>query len=131
MSTSVHLFSDAELTALLRESQANNMINNISGMLLYSEGSFVQAIEGTAEDVDKTYEKIKKDPRHKNIIKLTEGEIDERIFAYWSMGFKKVSKTDLSIFDAYIDPTEPYLLENKDFHPAITILKTFADTNQF
>jgi hypothetical protein len=58
MSTSVRLFNNTELKQILRKSQANNAVNNLSGMLLYSDGSFVQVLEGSAEDVDTTYFKI-------------------------------------------------------------------------
>jgi len=129
MSTSVRLFNDAELKQLLRTSQANNAVNKLTGMLLYSEGTFVQVLEGEAEVLDKIYAEIQHDSRHKNIIKLAEGNLDERIFPFWSMGFKTLSADDLSVFDAYIDPHEKELWGKDDFHPAITILKTFAESN--
>lgn len=38
---------------------------------------------------------IKKDPRHSNVTVLERKQITERKFADWSMGFKKISDTDL------------------------------------
>ena len=131
MSTSVRLFNDADLKQILRESQANNTTNNLSGMLLYSDGSFVQVLEGNKKDVDETYIRIQKDTRHKNIIKLGEGDLPERLFPNWSMGFKLLSTGDISKFDAYINPKDHEIWQKDDLHPAITILKTFADTNNF
>jgi hypothetical protein len=129
MSTSAYLFSDDELKQILRKSQANNAVNDLTGMLLYSEGSFVQVLEGQTEEVDCTYSKIQKDPRHKNIIKLTEGPLKQRIFPNFTMGFKVVSDLEFSRFDAYIDPTAQNWDIDGAYHPAITILKTFADNN--
>jgi len=131
MSTSVRLFNDADLKELLRKSQANNLVNNLSGMLLYSEGSFVQVLEGDAKELDETYNKIKKDPRHKNIIQLAEGELQERLFPNWSMGFKTLSISDFSKFDAYINPKDHDIWDKPDMHPAISVLKVFAETNKF
>jgi len=76
MSTSVLLFEDAELKQLLRKSQANNLVNDVTGLLLYSKGCFVQVIEGKIEDVDNTFARINKDKRHKNIIKLSEAKMN-------------------------------------------------------
>ncbi|WP_083839372.1 BLUF domain-containing protein [Mucilaginibacter paludis] len=46
ISTSTSLFADAELEGILTISQKNNAINKLTGMLLYSEGCFVQVLEG-------------------------------------------------------------------------------------
>jgi len=131
MSTSIRLLSDAELKQLLRQCQANNAINDLSGMLLYSEGSFVQVLEGAAKDLDAIYEKIKNDRRHKNIIQLAKGNLNERLFPSWSMGFKAVSADEFSRFDAYIDPKDDEIWKRADLHPATSILKVFAETNRF
>ena len=131
MSTSVRLFNDLDLKQILRKSQANNTVNDLTGMLLYSEGSFVQVLEGHADDLEATYLKIMKDSRHKNIIKLAEGNLSERLFPTWSMGFKTVPQLELSKFDAYVDPKKTIIWDDKHVHPAITIMKTFADTNHF
>jgi hypothetical protein len=131
MSTSVLLFEDAELKQLLRKSQANNLVNDVTGLLLYSKGCFVQVIEGKIEDVDNTFARINKDKRHKNIIKLSEAKINERIYPTWSMGFKIISHQDISKFDAFVHPNDHAILNMDVNHPAISILKTFARLNDF
>jgi len=129
MSTSVNLMSDAELKILLRQSQQNNTVSKLSGMLLYCEGTFVQVLEGDREHLHNTYVKIVGDPRHKGIIRLAGGEIAERIFPHWTMGFKTLSKDQFSEFDAYINPSGLSTLKGDSIHPTITILKAFAQNN--
>lgn len=131
MSTSVRLLKDTELQQILVKSQVNNAVNDLTGMLLYSDGTFVQVLEGNDDKVNDTYLKVAKDPRHKNIIKLVEGDLRERNFANWYMGFRIVTPHILSQFDAYVDPTKDDMWEHNTPHPAITILRTFANTNLF
>jgi hypothetical protein len=50
-------FSDAELTDLLAVSRANNLRLGVTGMLLYHDGSFLQALEGEETIVERLYAK--------------------------------------------------------------------------
>lgn len=100
-------------------------------MLLYSEWGFVQVLEGPNAELNATYSKVIKDTRHKNIIQLAEGNLEERLFSNWSMGFKAVSAQEFSKFDAYIDPKEHEIWKKADLHPATSILRVFAETNKF
>ena len=59
-------FSDEDLMALLEQSRAANEARGVTGMLLYHEGSFIQALEGDPETVRALYEKITHDGRHHN-----------------------------------------------------------------
>jgi hypothetical protein len=131
MSTSVRLLSDTELNALLQQCRENNQEHNLTGMLLYSDGTFVQVLEGDSERVDDTYAKIMEDDRHKNIIKLDEGKLDKRLFPEWNMGFRYVKVGDLAEFNGYIHPIDQSQWLNKTDHPAVYILKTFVETNRF
>ncbi len=46
VSSATKLFSEAELVELLRQARARNSHSGITGMLLYSNGNFIQVIEG-------------------------------------------------------------------------------------
>ncbi len=64
----------------------NNKRGNITGFLVYFDKLFFQIIEGSAVKVDELFEKIGKDPRHQDIIRLkTENDVDHRLFPEWSM----------------------------------------------
>ena len=67
--------------------QASNAKADISGMLIYCGGHFVQAIEGPAAATDGLFARIEKDLRHTDIELLARTEGDARVFGRWSMGF--------------------------------------------
>ncbi len=81
-------FSPAELDELLKKSRSNNHDLDITGLLLYKDGSFMQLLEGPEAAVKTTLLKIEADPRHRGILVLLERERAEREFSEWSMGFK-------------------------------------------
>ena len=68
-------------------------------MLLYSNGSFIQVLEGKKAVLTNLYEKIKSDPRHKSILKLYEKPVNESMF----MGFKKLEKEQLEQLTGHTD----------------------------
>ncbi len=88
-STTTHAWTPEELLALLTKCQTNNAANNITGILLYAKETFFQVLEGEEEVVNKVYELIEKDKRHKDCT------ITERDFPYWSMGFEKIDTSNL------------------------------------
>lgn len=94
VSSAVRKFSDAELRELLRESRERNHRCGITGMLLYHDGNFIQALEGPEEAVLSTFGRISVDPRHTGIIKLLHQPIDERQFPQSSMGFRSVGRRE-------------------------------------
>ena len=73
----------------------NNVCDDVTGMLLYGNETFLQALEGDEKSVDDLVEKIKKDPRHTNIQFLHRRTIERRQYSEWSMGFKRVSDSEL------------------------------------
>ena len=96
VSTAAKLFSNEELQAILIQSRAWNLAENITGMLLYKEGCFMQFLEGSREDVLFLLNKIKADPRHHNLIVLLQEEHPEREFRNWAMAFQKI-ETDVPL----------------------------------
>ncbi|TLS69084.1 blue light sensor protein [Mariprofundus erugo] len=92
-------FDEQKLLQLLAKSRANNTRLGISGQLIYSEGTFMQVLEGPADAVDATFERIKKDTRHQHINLIERSTIDQREFPEWSMGFKSMSREELDAFD--------------------------------
>jgi hypothetical protein len=86
-SAAVAPFSDTELSGLLATARVNNGLLGVTGMLLYHEGSFLQALEGQAQVLDNLYARIAKDKRHHRVVILLRREVDTRHFDAWQMGF--------------------------------------------
>lgn len=101
VSSATHLFSKSELITLLAKSRENNMKLNITGMLLYKDGNFMQVLEGKEETVRSLYIKIASDPRHQGIITLLEGPLEERQFPDWSMGFSDLTEEEALSIPGY------------------------------
>jgi hypothetical protein len=87
--------SAEKLLALLQQCLKNNLSTGVTGMLLYGNGTFLQALEGEEKAVDDLVESIKKDPRHANIQVLHRRSIEHRQYSDWSMGFKRISDQEL------------------------------------
>lgn len=81
-------FSKQELSEMLVGFRERNAARGITGMLLYRDGDFMQAIEGPAEGVDALLERISWDERHRAFFPLLSGWRQERAFRDWSMGFR-------------------------------------------
>lgn len=91
----------AELQRVLDSSVHHNVKQCITGMLLYSNGSFMQILEGAEAAVTETYARIVLDPRHMGVILIDLGPIEKRSFGRWNMGFKHLEPTDVTAHPAY------------------------------
>lgn len=92
------------LNQILSTARGNNEKLGITGMLLYSEGSFVQLLEGDKEKVQVTFKKICSDSRHENIEVVIEANATKRFFPQWQMGFKWLEKSDLLLIENHGNP---------------------------
>ena len=90
-----------ELLAILRKSKANNPAVGITGVLCFSEGIYLQALEGGRSAVNKLYNRIVADPRHSDVELLSYEEIGERRFAGWSMGQVNLARLNPALLLKY------------------------------
>ena len=86
-SAAVTPFSDTELSGLLAAARVNNGRLGVTGVLLYHEGSFLQALEGDEHVLETLYARIGKDKRHHRLVVLLRRQVDDRHFDQWQMGF--------------------------------------------
>ena len=77
--------SEASLSKIIASSKKNNPELGITGCLLTGRNSFLQLLEGPKQTIDKLYLRISADNRHKNLLKLNDEEIGERLFSTWLM----------------------------------------------
>lgn len=121
-------FSKAELEALLDQSRQKNARLGLSGILLYHDGNFMQLLEGEENQVRSLYAHIARDPRHHGCMILISGQVAERTFPGWTMGFRDLTSAEVKAMPGYNSfmnhdargdtfPTEP--------NRAMTLLRTF------
>lgn len=88
-------FSERDITVLLDRSREKNRKEGITGILLYRHGVFTQVLEGEEERIWRLFEKISRDPRHRDVIVRLQQEIPERSFPNWSMGYSRRELSDV------------------------------------
>ncbi len=90
ISKSTQHFGDLDLLDMLKDFRKNNHLNQVTGMLFYRAGHFLQVIEGEKHIIETLYSKIARDSRHIEIRTLLEGDIGNRMFGHWDMAYKKI-----------------------------------------
>ncbi|MCZ2292943.1 MAG: BLUF domain-containing protein [Burkholderiales bacterium] len=98
-----------ELAAILRESRAANPQHGITGVLCVGDGVFVQVLEGSRSAVNRLYQLIAADARHKQLELLSYEEITERRYAAWAMGQMDIARLNPALLlkyslTAHLDP---------------------------
>jgi len=101
--------TDEELAAILKKSRDYNTRDGITGLLIYKysrpddRANFMQLLEGEKDQVLDAFRRIRADNRHHTKVVLEEGEIAERNFPDWSMGFRNVEPKQLADFEGFSD----------------------------
>jgi len=126
--------TEKDIQDILDVAREFNGKNHLTGMLLYREPYFIQALEGEKSIVDPLFAKISQDERHRNVILVFEEPIQRRTFAQWSMGFNKVTNTDLKNVEGLNDFLEgekdiSYFTTQPD--RAALLLETFKSRTYF
>ncbi len=124
VSTARRSLSETEIRQILDDSEINNDKQNITGLLLYSEGNFFQIIEGNQQQIIQLYETIKDDSRHYNIIKLFGKEIQKEAFDGFKSDFisadARYSSDRLQNYKRYLE-----VLDKPTKNAVANILKAF------
>ena len=102
VSSAVVPFSEQQLRDLLILARDANKTHQISGLLLYKDGNFMQAIEGDESDIDQLFSNITRDSSHTGVICLLKEPVAQRDFSGWSMGFRKLSSKDPEGFSDFL-----------------------------
>ena len=75
------------LMSILTQSRRNNARGGITGVLLYDGQTFLQAIEGPCDAMERLYEAIACDQRHEAIELIDFTTVHERSYSQWTMGY--------------------------------------------
>lgn len=90
---------------ILTSSFEFNQGHDVSGVLVYGLGFFIQCLEGDEKTVDALYETISQDTRHYDVKLVCKTQIDKRDFPQWNMSLMNISAyrsiTDQTDFNPY------------------------------
>ena len=100
------------LHAILKQSKAHNPEVGITGVLCFcfNAGVFMQVLEGGRAQVNRLYNRIARDPRHRDVELLSYEEIGERRFAGWAMGQVNMNRLNPALLLRYSESPvlDPY-----------------------
>jgi hypothetical protein len=132
VSSAARNLDEGDIHRMLESSVRHNLANDITGMLLFASGNFLQVLEGEESAIDETMSRIQLDPRHHGVIVVSKETVTERDFGAWSMGFRGVGATDAKTWPGYAPYFESgFSASVIGAKPglALELLKTFAKTN--
>ena len=108
-SRSTECFHEHEIPDLLQQARIANAKHEITGMLLYIGGSFLQVLEGQPEMVDAVFSRILRDNRHTQLTLIARESIPERAFEGWTMVHKTLDLIEagelIGDIDYFMSPT--------------------------
>lgn len=128
-----HLSDDVPVKSLERLVEKANKVNgslHITGILLFNGTHFFQVLEGPEEAVNTLYERICKDTRHHNVVKLMRDYAPLRRFGNAGMELFDLRKHDKdSVLQAVLDRgTSKFNLTYDD--RALQFLRTFIEARE-
>ncbi len=125
--------TEKDLLDILEVSRRNNTADEITGLLLYHNGNFMQVLEGPRANVEHTYKRIALDKRHRYVVTVLKQAIKERAFGAWKMSFVNLSNPTVADDPAY----SRYLLDTlgdpglyRHNSVALSFIETFRFLNQ-
>ena len=125
VSTAAPEISDSEIEDILKLSSSNNNDDQITGILLFSNGNFFQVLEGDKKTVTILFEKIKEDGRHQNLIPIFKKEIENSKFNRYEEEFLSLDATydgeKMAYYSSYVEKLDPSIQS-----PVRYVLKNFS-----
>ena len=116
-STASEDFSTADLKKLLLGARRRNKALGVSGMLVFHDGTFLQAL-------NEIFASIVSDRRHRDIDVLHRGPgFDQRVFGDWSMGFADFTGA-ADILEGFVRLNEQLRIRELDGSEAMVLLAT-------
>ncbi len=128
ISSALQPYTDDQLIDLLRRAREYNQAHQITGMLLYKKGTFLQLLEGPERNVWKLYARIRTDKNHQKVTTLVHGPLAERQFSDWLMGFQNVQEIppeDLATYSPYLSESFTEQFFGREPHKALALLQSF------
>lgn len=115
---------DDNIRKLGEESERQNSSTGITGFLMFAGGIFYQIIEGKEMVIDRLFNNIRDDQRHKDIICLkTEYNVKERMFPDFSMKFVNLDDSSDELIKALnsvlINLTESHGIISRYTQPSV------------
>jgi hypothetical protein len=99
---------EAAVAGIVASSKRHNPARAITGLLVYGSGVFFQWLEGPRAEVTQLMALLHDDPRHHDIVPLSESEeVRERLFPAWDMEQVEAGDIRAVLEDALANARDP------------------------
>jgi hypothetical protein len=96
-STAIRPLAKSDLENILSTARLRNLQEQVTGLLLFTNGKFTQYLEGPKAGVLAIFEIIKTSSLHQDIVEISRQPVERREYGDWSMAF-------LADVDAHVLP---------------------------
>lgn len=90
-----------DIPGILAWSRRFNSDQNITGVLCFLDGVYMQYLEGDAATLDTLFTSIRSDARHFDVTALERREVPKRAFSNWSMALLEWDDNTQNIFRSF------------------------------
>ena len=104
-SAAIQPMPKSKLYKILVDSRVRNKLADVTGLLVYVDGKFLQVLEGEEAVVSPLLEKISKDLRHNDVKVVYKAVIEKRTFNAWQMAYVSPSPKELATWAGLSDTT--------------------------
>ena len=84
-STASEAVDGSDVFAIVAVSARNNVESELTGVLLFKDGLFLQIIEGPGASINTLMSRLERDNRHSDIRTIARKPITQRAFPKWNM----------------------------------------------
>lgn len=91
------------IAEILAVSQRNNWRDGVTGALAFSDGRFLQVVEGRPESIERLLKRVSDDPRHTEVEVVMRRRVPDRTFADWSMAMPRLSPQTAPLMKAAVE----------------------------
>lgn len=128
ISQATRKMSPEDLAAIQNKAKTNNAPLDVTGSLFYNGGWFLQVLEGPETTLEKLYQKIELDSRHKNSRVLYNEPAKFRTFPRWNMNMTNLNDRQADKYDELVEVLEAAQANRRigATSPAVALLKLFA-----
>jgi hypothetical protein len=121
-----------QLKNIVAVSKKNNQAQDITGALAFDDLWFIQTLEGERITVLQTFERLKEDERHANIMLVELRDIDQRLFGNWWMGLATRNEITMPGFEPFLQNGRlmPHGMSGEQFLTLITSVAKLSESRK-
>ena len=93
----------SDLEDIHRTAREANVLEGITGLLVFNGTHFLQIIEGSETAIEELVERLRKDPRHTGFEVRDKRKVEARSFPDWSMELVRVNASYFQARDTLAD----------------------------